>query len=79
MEFFAINNSLIFPEITIYTTPISHFFDKSWTLFKCLPWKNIDHWVNSILLVPVSKGHHLNAIGKKGSVKKLVQQNNLSC
>ena len=75
MDYFAIKNSLIFPKLL----PISHFFQKSWTLLKCLPWKNIDHWVNSILLVPVSKGHHLNAICKKGSVKKLVQQNNLSC
>ncbi len=41
--------------------------------------EDIDHGVDAILLVSVSKGHDLNAICEEGAVKEPIQQEHLTC
>jgi len=44
----------------------------------CHSGEDINHRVYPVLLVSVSKGHHLNAISEKCSIKKTIQQEHLT-
>ena len=68
--------------------PWLHFEDniRLWTLghsiylytLSRLPWKHINHWIYSVLLISVSKWHDFNTISEKRSIKKFVQEDDLS-
>ena len=37
-----------------------------------LPWKHVYHGVNSVLLISVSKGHHLDSVGEECSIEEFI-------
>ncbi len=43
------------------------------------PREDVDHGINTILLISVGKAHHLDAKGEEGSIKESVQEEHLTC
>lgn len=43
------------------------------------PWKHVNHWVHSVLLIGLHEFEYVDAEGQEGAVEKAVHQKHLTC